>query len=792
MSDTSLGNGEYITKALHYSFANLDNRTLKKRCSLGLRHVKGLIALVCVTVPSFSVGEEESSKPDEKASRTVEEVVVTASRRAQDVQDIASGIKVFGGEDLEKSGASQFEDYIFQIPGADFGDNGTDKKISVRGISKMAPPQANYVQVSPIGVYLNDTPIQGGGALQDLDLYDLQRIEVLKGPQGTLYGEGAQGGAVRMLLNPADPSEFYAKGEIGFGETKHADGYDRFQKAAVNIPLGESWATRLVGTNRTNKGYIDYVNLGIEGANDTSSKSARLHVDGDISDALSVSALAMHQEQRLDQLPQAQKGQGEFTNTNREPQFQDLDFSLAALTFNYDLGFATATIATSGAVSEQAALTRFPFFGVIVDVALVPVLAGIEDAGLPAVPAPPDAMEQEWFRSYYEETTFVHETRLVSNGDSWLNWVAGIFYRERIRDGFGEFSDSVAQNDPEGPYTVHYDDRQDYEQYAIFGEATATLPWNLEASLGLRKFQEDFGYTVTSCIGSYTYPAFADPTNPQRCNDEASLGSDVAGVSPKASLTWFIDDMRMIYLSAAKGDRSGGVNAQTFLYDATPFFEPDELWAYEIGAKTKWFDGLLTANISVYRNNWNDLQVPTLETVSLRSNPAVSLAVNVMKNVGRAYSEGAELELSAQPLEGLTIAFNASVAEGEIVEGSDDGQIPDGSPLPQLADTSYSALIGYTARQWPIFGFTPSLQVDTQFVDERWANLPGPYEANEPLISHQLVNARLSFVSDHWDLSVAVKNLTDERTEYGTAFFEPDTYTIGRPKSWVVRIATEW
>jgi len=170
----------------------------------------GMVAVLCCSSPALAQAPAGVS-----AQPVLEEIIVTASRREQYVQDVPLSIQVMTGEELERLGRDSFEDYILTVPGASFRDQGNGaKRIGLRGISNLSGSDFGTVDsVSTIGLYLNDVAVQGTSVLPDLALYDLNRVEILKGPQGTLYGEGAMGGAIKMILNQPNLQRFEAKGE---------------------------------------------------------------------------------------------------------------------------------------------------------------------------------------------------------------------------------------------------------------------------------------------------------------------------------------------------------------------------------------------------------------------------------------------------------------------------------------------------------------------------------------------------------------------------------------------------
>lgn len=731
----------------------------------------GVLLCSIAALPSPAAAQPENSIAEEPAKEslsTVEEVLVTANRRVQNVQEIANSIRVLSGDELERSGADGFEDYIYSIPGADLVDDGSAKKIAIRGIANLSDTTFPAgIGVSPVGIYLNDTPVQGS-AVPDLSLYDLQRIEVLKGPQGTLYGEGSQAGAIRMLLNKADPTEFLLKLDVGRGKTVNAKGLNRQEKFAVNVPLSDVWAIRLVGSQRLDQGYVDYPNRGTEGENDLKSEVARMHVDGEIH-GLGVSIMGMQQRSRLEQYADVQFEEGDLTNRNTEDQFNHTDFAIVGLTLDWDLGFADLTSASSWFENDRSTMKRLPVLAIIADQLLgdLPLLSEITLA------------ENEWLSSTTQQTGVAQELRLVSNSESWIQWIAGAFYRKRTNDFFSINDNDSLINDISGEASLTTFGVEEFEQHALFGEMTFDLPWDLELNLGVRTFREAvYGEARVTFGGAFI--AFRANGDPEGNGFFDSFEVDTEAVTPKISLSWQVDDWRMTYLTVAQGVRSGGTNINAAYRNIAPTFEPDELTTYEVGAKTQWWNGALTVNASLFHNDWESLQLSTAVQTDDSNGPPVPAALIV--NAGKAFSQGLDFEFALRPLQGLTIAFSGLIADGEIVEGDPEGLTEDGSNLPQFQKHSYAASIDYRADQWLIFGVTPSFHLSGKRVDDR-DHVPKNVQGSYPLEGFKTYQARVSFSSANWDASISVNNITDERQQQGRSSADRSLFSIGRPRT---------
>ncbi|MFO7552931.1 MAG: TonB-dependent receptor plug domain-containing protein, partial [Haliea sp.] len=213
---------------------------------------------------STGVGAETDTPAQEEGSErsaSLEEIIVTASRREINLQDLSMSVRALTQRQLEEVGAIDFYDYALLVPGLDYGTVGPgESRIIIRGV-------ASNTGASTVGLYLDDLPVQSQGRNPEAQLFDVERVEVLRGPQGTLYGEGAMGGAIRVITNKANPNRFDASTEVSLFAIENSD-TSYALNGMVNIPLVEDkLGLRLVGYYRDEDGYIDNVALGLDGVN---------------------------------------------------------------------------------------------------------------------------------------------------------------------------------------------------------------------------------------------------------------------------------------------------------------------------------------------------------------------------------------------------------------------------------------------------------------------------------------------------------------------------------------------
>ena len=706
----------------------------------------------------------------------LEEIVVTAERRTQNLQDVATALQVFTGRSLEERGANGFDDYVLSVPGLSFRDQGAGAtRIAIRGISNVSASDFGVTSpVSTVGLYLNDVPIQGTSQLPNLNLYDLEQIEVLKGPQGTLYGEGAMGGAIRMTLAKPDPTEFSARGEI-IGSFTEEGGFNNGIRGAVNIPLVQDrTALRLVGTYRDDEGFINNIARGEKKANSSSDFSVRALLSSSISDQVDVELMALASEAEDDDFPTIDSGLGDLEMDSSEPRFRKDDVRLYALTINSDLGFAELTSVTSQTELDREFLDRL-------------VIAGRFYSAFGPVTGDP-------FYTVTEQESFAQELRLVSPGDETFDWIVGAFYRDKEQVaagaahtmpgehivinqtlsamGFPTLPDSRLLPPEFGDVAVRYvTDR--YDQIAVYAEGDYEFADRWNFTFGARWFDEQV--TLQDELIFYSFLAVA--SSPYREEDPSS--SDVL---LKARLSYQASDDALLYFTIAEGFRSGGINLQSVFQVGDLLFESDELVSYELGAKTTWYDGRLVLNGSVYFQDWADIQSNGTDISPLTGSP-----VNFIGNAGDAEVIGLEAELNAQVSDALSIGLTLGYADSELTSAIADAVV--GADLPNVPEFTMSASIDYS---FDFFGLGEGFaRFDMEYTDDQFTRLQRITDPTGfPVDSYVVGHFRFGYRSDTGlSAHLFIDNLWDERAKIGRgrtatgSFNSPGRFVINRPRT---------
>jgi len=669
------------------------------------------------------------------------EIVVTANKREQQLQDVPLSVGTVSADLVERENAAEFVDVAGQVPGVQFQTSGGgSNRVTVRGIS-------SGVGVSTVGYYLDEISVTNGTfqGVPDFNLFDVERVEVLRGPQGTLYGEGSMGGTVRFITNKPDPAAFDAAVDLRGGSIDRG-GNDTYLNGMVNIPLvDEKLALRVTGYRRDRDGWIDNIVVGQEDVNTEETEGFRTAIRWDATENLAITASMFYDKVQTDGSDWQQLDEGQTFPT--VDHFEG-DYTTFGLTIDWDLGFASLVSATSYYDAGTQFDQGIPGWEPLIDMFY----------GLP--PGTTDAVFQVGDNG---TDTFGQEIRLVSNGDGNLQWIAGLYYRDMSR--FVNASIVSEPPIPEGLPGI-FDARFDesFEQMAAFGELTYFFTDSFQATAGLRLFEEDLTWDSENTGILSTGPPLDDS---QTLNKAA----------PKLILAYLPTDDVTLYATWSQAFRSGGFNLSAQMIPEAPArYEPDETVNYELGAKTAWFDNRLIANAALYYIDWRDMQEIVAD---------LGATFGWVDNVGTAESKGAELELVAYPIAGLEIAGGGSLIDAEISETN--GDAPAGARLIGVPKEQYNLSADYTfALGGTLMG---TIRASWNKIGDRYFSVRN--EAVSLMPSYELVNARAGVQSRHWQAYIYATNLTDEAAVlawdavFNRAYAQPRT--IGVNFIWKLR-----
>ncbi|QIB64543.1 TonB-dependent receptor [Kineobactrum salinum] len=744
----------------------------------------------CVAVGS--VYWQQAAFAQQEGRPVIEEVMVTASKRgAMALQDVPMAIQAFTGDEMEKRGIVEFGDYARDISGLTFEDQGPgDKKYVLRGTQSTG--------AATTGVYFDDIVMtgsnrqDGGGRQPDIRLVDMERIEVLKGPQGTLYGAGSMSGTIRMITNKPDATEFNGSINVAGSRTQYADDPNYSYDGVLNVPLiADKLALRLVGYQAKQAGFIDDTldygigGLGVEGANESDISGGRAALRWQVNDRLTVDVMAIHQETDTEGASWYQPLYGEFVQRNYQRLYWDesLDAYNLAIEWSADHG----TFSGNVSYMDREIFYQFPATRI-----LCTIYSGIDNPACFS-PGPDDvALQANGFLLQPQDRSILStEFRYASDWEGPIQLVSGIFYQEEESN----FTSTVSFASPDGT-ALPISDRQNVnsnrtvigtiEQTAVFAELSYDITEALTATLGLRAFKFDVGESGQN-LATRNRPEPADPVRTK---------SDESDITPKLSLSYVFSDDLTGYATYAEGFRSGGNNEPDFATGQTfPAFESDSLQSYEVGLKGFFFSGALQLDTAAYYMDWSDIQSRVLASEDAGT-------FLILGNVGRASITGLELGGVFRPDTTLDLAIggNITVLEAELSEDASVGAgefTPEkGDRIPDVPEFTANAFVEYVFPM-PMNGWEGSLRADYAFVGKSYRTFRPEDPSQREQGDYSLVN--LGFNVDdgeRYRIGLFVDNLLNENgtvTHFVDANLRrPDQVTPTQPRTVGLRLGIDF
>ena len=668
-------------------------------------------------------------------------VVITANKRAEKQREVAGTVSVISGSDLERRGARDQEDFLKLTPGVQLNRGDPNNNgITIRGLSSQASPESGGAQQNPSGRYLEDVPLAspiGKGLVADILPFDLDRIEVLRGPQGALFGSGSLGGAVRYLLAKPDLKSFGAAAQVGFTSVSQGKSAASLY-GMVNAPLGGAAALRVVAFDRTSPGYIDNKGTKSPDANEVRQTGGRVLVTMKPSRELTATLVASTQKTQQDDFSYVFGDPKKLEHDNPTLGRGTSQFDFSSLTVDYDLGGAMLTSITgywktkSNGVGDDTRL--FATLGLP-----LPLVSRVSSGSS-------DAQSQE--------------LRLASKPGGNFSWVAGLFYQTNKGSGSGK------QSDPSGAFgvvdLVDLKTKQDASESALFFDGEYSLGGGWSAGLGARAYKTKTSFQQTGTV-------FGGPSN----SPVLAGGDD--GTTPKLSVKYRFGD-NMWYALASKGYRYGGVNEGP---PPTPF-KSDSLWNYETGVRLAPAPGV-QLDLSAFLLDWTDAQFTYFAL-----NGAVPFSG--IGNVGKARSTGLEAALRWRINPVFDVAASLASIDAKTTQdvktlaGRAPVTIASGARLPGTAKLQ-TALQGNYRFTGPL-GSAGRFNVTHTHVGDRVIDLTAFYKAP----AYEALDLGLSFSKGNWTLAASLTNATDERgimniqgTPDGNKTFQQ--YYLQRPRT---------
>jgi outer membrane receptor protein involved in Fe transport len=731
------------------------------------------------------------------------EIVVTAQKRASTVQSTPISITAVGEAELKTRGVVNFTTLAQSTPGVSLKSEGPSQtELELRGMTSSGGNSPT------VGFYLDDVPLtapssaQNGKVVIDPNVYDLNRVEVLRGPQGTLYGAGSMGGTIRLIANQPNTHEFGATGQAILSGTQ-GGGFNHVENAMVNLPLvTDHLALRLVGSENYTSGWIDRivaapfpltstdgstrgdvadapVTKRYKDANSDREITLRGSILWKPTDALTIIPSVFFQHNRQNGISAYDSDPGTLAHYQPfDVDEPDTDrIFIANGTITYDAGPVTITSSTAywRRRSKQKEDASEDFNN---------VNTGVTYAANNGLPNPgyygPNGSGEVYGNENDPSHQFSEELRVNSRSGGKLTWLLGAYYSD-----FGSTWNFAGTSLNPQAYldlgtfapatTTHWFDvfsPTTLKQYAFFGDASYAITPVLKADVGLRYYSYNYRYS-SSISGWGSGLGAATPSL------SGLIAQKAHGVNPKFNLAFEPDADFTLYGTVAKGFRPGGGDAKyptTGPYWSAVFapyhytngawptsYKPDSVWSYEVGEKLRLFDRHLTINSSVYYEDWQHIQLEALPG---------DWQLNINGDHARIW--GAELEIRARLGGGFTLSGSTSYTHARVASGP-HWQIP---PVDRLSDVTPWTGDIVASYETPILDrLTFTALIENAYVGPRYSlAFPFGYTTNGTYIllpSYDLINARVGIKGgDHWQIELFANNLTDKHAQLESLFQE--------------------
>jgi len=763
--------------------------------------VAGAVAL---TLAAAAAGAQTTSA-------ALGEVIVTAQKRSEALADIPMSVSVVAGDTLERQRIENFEDLAAMVPGLSLVS-------ATPGITRVTMRGINTGGVaSTVGIYLDDVPFGSSSGLAnaailsgDIDTFDMARVEVLRGPQGTLYGASALGGVIKYVANAPSTDGF--EGRLrGSVEDVAGAGLGYGLTGVVNIPVSDSLAVRASGFYRTSDGYIDSTGTGpipalqdpgvniVDGTlvesdiNDSEVVGGRVSALFTPSETFSLDLSVHFQDINTD-------NQGSFevdpatlappggrrvaSRYHNEPT--DIEYRLYSATLDWDLG----GVSLQSVTSYSEFLQDFER-----DVATLDLIGtGLGTAQLLtfaySTPGTADTLLSGVLFQNTGTDKFTQEFRLVSPDSNKFEWMLGAFYTDEDSLIHQEaLAVTPATNDivVDIPQYADIGIESTYEEIALFGNATWHVTDRFDLSFGARWSDND---QDASQFVTIRLPEFLiGPPGVIEQNFD-NLSSSESPVTWSFSPRYEFNDTTSAYLRVATGFRPGGPNVLPPNSGAPATYDSDELTNYEVGIRTGDESGRFSLDVAAFFLDWEDIQL--FQVVN-------DFGVNA--NGGTAESKGIEFAATARTDDGFSFSFSGAYTDAELTEDTDpDGAGPtpdlvggfDGDPLPFVPEWSLGLSGDY---EWSVFGdSTAYVGAQVSYTGDRTAGFADRVDLNDPtsalveLDSYTTVDLRGGLLRDRWSVELYVKNAGDEGGI--TAYESPGTLPNGAAGIAVIRPRT--
>jgi iron complex outermembrane receptor protein len=674
--------------------------------------------------------------PSASQSGTLGEVIVTAQKYRQTAFQTPMSLAVIGGETLQRLVATNLDDLGAFVPGLSVEDSGNTLRISIRGIGDIVG------QGALVGMYLNEADVTSEAVLaMNLNTYDMERIEVLRGPQGTLYGDGSVGGTIRYITNKPDLEKFQILANMQGTFVQYGAPGQQIQ-AVMNVPIvSDEFGLRVATDLEHDGGWVDQPQSNLKNINSKDVADVRIEGRWEPASSLTIDAMQVIHRDRGGPFTQ-EDANGNFTqlfNLDTTPVFED-NYNISNFLINWNLG----------RVNLVNSATYFTHFNNEYNWGFP----------LPFLPPPAQPFDEFWSNAPTEDSALSDELRLSDTGTGPWRWTVGSFFR-RYTDASLPTNVYFGQPGPPGtplpaPFQYFYDVRS--KSISVFADTNLRLFHRLVVGAGVRYFKDD-----ESAL-------FAGDTEREVQTFKST--------DPRFYIQYEVSHDLNLYTSAAKGFRSGGFNGM-----GIPQYQPEHVWSYELGTKVRTLDDRLQFNADIFYTDYQGYQV-----IGLLS---ISNSVGYTVNGGTARIKGLESDVTWRPIAGWMLSLSGDYIDGRFVDVSAQGaSYQVGDPLDYVARYQVT---GTAEREFRWKGRNGFLRLDySQRAPESYRNrYDGPwYYSTSDHVYLLNFNSGLH-VNENLQAGLFVQNLLNDRAYIGPDVLEGNS-PRARPRTFGVYLSVNF
>ena len=730
----------------------------------------GLIAALILTAGlATPVYAADGAPAVDTSASSSEDIIVTGTKRNELLRQVAAPISAVTGDQLAKMNANSLADYITRLPGVVFNDYQPGiSEVIIRGVAATTYHEQGQTTV---GYYINEVPVVEPGfpiGIPDVDTFDLDRVEVLRGPQGTLFGSSTLGGSVNYIVKTADPTKVDAAASASVGSVKNAShDLDYSGKVMVNVPvIADKLAVRVMALQRYDAGYIDNLGTGVKGANDFRTRGLRGSIVATPVEGTKITYLTTFQDSKLDDQTYVTSSDV-LSRVTQNPEWQKTSFFLNSLRLDQDASFGTFTLL--GSVDKKTNTTIFDasFYGFLSGITIgpkAPISLGDAHANIKTI-----------------------EARLASHDDGRFRWLVGTSYLRATKDSydrdiapgaeayitanpaaFGGVSGAVlAPGDRIYGYLAHSVN----DDFGIFGEARYKFTDTLELTAGGRYYHTIAKGDVTNQFG-YVSGATADRSG--------SVNQKDSGFTPKVTLSWTPTRKVIAYATFSEGYRVGGINPNAGLLPTIPnSYGADKVYNYEAGTKISSLNGRLQIDLSVFHINWKNIQAREF-------GPGPNYFSYVI-NGANAHISGVEFTGTAKITRALSFTTNITYEDAKLASFLVDNYGPGYPSGTRLPGASHWSVANNLTLDLPNAPLAPTFELAHRYLSKAPVAFGNPSTRG----NYNLIDARASIgVIGNVRLLGYVDNIFDKRGILNGPFTgqTAPAYSVTRPRNYGLRI----